>query len=312
MAKGVTENDVHVAAYAVLARGERPTVERIRAHLGTGSPNTVTRWLETWWGAAGARLTAHESRLALPDAPKEVAAVASQLWELALHCARGDAEASLAGERAALAEVRESLANREVAAHTQLRAAEDRTVQALDALRVSETRLADLQRLIETQAAQVQQLQRELDNSQARQVELAGELTQVRAQSEAATLTAAAERDTLLQQLRGSEERAAMEIDRARQDAKRLQVEAKIQVRQQNQERAAARQTSEALEHRLQQAVRHGDMQRARADALEKQLTSLADLPASLEAALSRKRPPAAKEARSTASKHKHPKQRRT
>ncbi|WP_208415220.1 DNA-binding protein [Xanthomonas euroxanthea] len=37
---------MHGAACA-LADGERPTVERIRAHLGTGLPNRVVRWLET-------------------------------------------------------------------------------------------------------------------------------------------------------------------------------------------------------------------------------------------------------------------------
>lgn len=49
MARGITESDVHGAADALVADGERPTVERIRAYLGTGSPNTVVRWLETWW-----------------------------------------------------------------------------------------------------------------------------------------------------------------------------------------------------------------------------------------------------------------------
>jgi len=37
MARGITESDVHTAADELVARGERPTVERIRAHLGTGS-----------------------------------------------------------------------------------------------------------------------------------------------------------------------------------------------------------------------------------------------------------------------------------
>ena len=47
MARGITEEDVHMAADALVADGERPTVERIRAYLGTGSPNTVVRWLNT-------------------------------------------------------------------------------------------------------------------------------------------------------------------------------------------------------------------------------------------------------------------------
>lgn len=38
MARGITEQDVHTAADDIVTLGERPTVERIRAHLGTGSP----------------------------------------------------------------------------------------------------------------------------------------------------------------------------------------------------------------------------------------------------------------------------------
>ena len=59
MARGITESDVHTAADEIVGLGERPTVERVRAHLGTGSPNTVTRWLETWWQGLGRRLDAH-------------------------------------------------------------------------------------------------------------------------------------------------------------------------------------------------------------------------------------------------------------
>ncbi|CAH0128754.1 hypothetical protein SRABI102_00001 [Stenotrophomonas lactitubi] len=67
MARGITESDVHTAADELVAKGERPTVERIRAHLGTGSPNTVTRWLETWWNRLGTRL--QPRRLDFDDAP---------------------------------------------------------------------------------------------------------------------------------------------------------------------------------------------------------------------------------------------------
>ncbi len=48
MAKGITQEQVSAAADALVTAGERPTVEKIRAQLGTGSPNTVTRMLDTW------------------------------------------------------------------------------------------------------------------------------------------------------------------------------------------------------------------------------------------------------------------------
>lgn len=56
MARGITEMDVLEAADALLVRGERPTIERVRQELGRGSPNTVNRHLDAWWRTLSARL----------------------------------------------------------------------------------------------------------------------------------------------------------------------------------------------------------------------------------------------------------------
>ncbi|WP_425602397.1 DNA-binding protein [Luteibacter aegosomatis] len=72
MGHGITEAQVHAAADALVEAGDRPTVERIRAHLGTGSPNTVTRYLDSWWGGLGVRLAAVRASAAIPAAPAEV------------------------------------------------------------------------------------------------------------------------------------------------------------------------------------------------------------------------------------------------
>lgn len=48
MARGVTQEDVNEAIEVLLRKGERPTIERVRATLGTGSPNTLTRLLDVW------------------------------------------------------------------------------------------------------------------------------------------------------------------------------------------------------------------------------------------------------------------------
>lgn len=44
--RGVQIDEVWAAADAVLAQGSRPTIERIRVHLGRGSPNTVAPMLD--------------------------------------------------------------------------------------------------------------------------------------------------------------------------------------------------------------------------------------------------------------------------
>ena len=79
MARGLTELDVHNAADDLVAGGERPTVERIRAHLGTGSPNTVTRHLDTWWSSVGTRLRQRAREAAQPDVPAAVLTLAQRL-----------------------------------------------------------------------------------------------------------------------------------------------------------------------------------------------------------------------------------------
>ncbi len=56
MARGISEQDVFEAADKLLARGERPTIERVRMELGRGSPNTVNRLLDGWWGSAEIRV----------------------------------------------------------------------------------------------------------------------------------------------------------------------------------------------------------------------------------------------------------------
>lgn len=53
MARGVTQEQVNDAVEQLLLEGERPTIERVRAVLGTGSPNTLTRMLDHWWKGLG-------------------------------------------------------------------------------------------------------------------------------------------------------------------------------------------------------------------------------------------------------------------
>jgi hypothetical protein len=54
MAVGVPETDVFAAADAVLACGERPTVERVRLELGR-SPARVGGLLDQWWARLAER-----------------------------------------------------------------------------------------------------------------------------------------------------------------------------------------------------------------------------------------------------------------
>ena len=47
--------DVFQAADAVLLAGGRVTIDRVRNHLGRGSPNTIQEHLDVWWTHLGSR-----------------------------------------------------------------------------------------------------------------------------------------------------------------------------------------------------------------------------------------------------------------
>jgi chromosome segregation ATPase len=83
MARGVTQDQVTDAADALLARGERPTIEKVRAKLGTGSPNTLLRLLEVWWAELAGRLAA-QARAQLPGVPETVQRAMMTLWSEAV------------------------------------------------------------------------------------------------------------------------------------------------------------------------------------------------------------------------------------
>src|ERR1700690_1226210 len=76
--RGVTASDVEHAADALLHAGERPTIARVRAKLGTGSPNTINPLLDPWWKRLGRRFDAGPA--ALHRLPESVAMAAEALW----------------------------------------------------------------------------------------------------------------------------------------------------------------------------------------------------------------------------------------
>jgi hypothetical protein len=125
MPRGITQEQVNQTADAILGTGKNPTVEKIRAALGTGSPNTITRMLEIWRNQFGERLR----RLsALPDVPAPVGQAMIDLWQMAVeHAERSLAsrfeDARIALERATahrLAKEREAMQVRLQAAQAEI------------------------------------------------------------------------------------------------------------------------------------------------------------------------------------------------
>src|SRR5271167_527892 len=80
--RGITQSAVSHAADTLLRAGERPTIERVRAKIGKGSPNTINPLLDAWWKTLSARLDSGPA--ALHRLPEAVAHVAEALWMQAL------------------------------------------------------------------------------------------------------------------------------------------------------------------------------------------------------------------------------------
>lgn len=299
MARGISESDVHMAADEIVAAGERPTVERIRAHLGTGSPNTVTRWLETWWKRLGDRLEADDRSRAIPDVPEAVSRLAFEWWALALNHARSNADDALATRRLALeTEIRAVEQDREtfVAEAAALR---EQMSSANHEAQLAAAQTAELQRLARRLEAQLEEVGRQRDVALAQAAD--GEIGRQALEARIRSLqdAAQAERESLGSHVRAVEDRALGEIDRARQETKEVQGRLVSASRQSAATEKSLRELMDLAKSKALEASRDALAQRARADALEGQLSSLRDLPAALEAAIRSSAGPVARKSRS-------------
>ena len=149
--RGVSSADVERAADRLLRAGDRPTIEKIRAALKGGSPNTINPLLDAWWRKLSARLDSGPA--ALHRLPESVAHAAEALWMQALDEGRRRAQLELKSSERAAAEQQQTL---QVRSHVlSLREGE------LD------SRLRDRESIIAALNQQLRELTRLLRNEQA-------------------------------------------------------------------------------------------------------------------------------------------------
>jgi small-conductance mechanosensitive channel len=135
----------------VLAQGERPTIERVRAHLGRGSPNTVVPMLDAWYASLAKRLDANSGEEGAGEQgalPAPVLRAATALWGHAQQHAQEQATQSVQVDRDALEKLVELLAA-ERAALDQLQQRLNERSEALgSALQAKDHQIADLLRQV--------------------------------------------------------------------------------------------------------------------------------------------------------------------
>lgn len=217
MARGTTEEDVARACDALLLAGERPTIERVRLHLGRGSPNTVGPHLDAWFKGLGGRLGAGGENAAGGAIPAPVQAAATRLWEQALVETRRDFDARLRdGLEAAVANV-EAEKERATIADAAAFEASARATHLQSELRQA------LQAVEEEKLARVA-AQAQLAQATNRIVELQGEVAAQREQQRQAQAVFSADLARAHEAVSAAEtradgvsRRAMLEVDQARQ-----------------------------------------------------------------------------------------------
>lgn len=208
MAKGVPETDVFKAADAVLARGERPTVERVRAELGRGSPARVGQLLEQWWEHLAQRLKGYAL---LPELPGEVAQAYTETWRLALVHAEASARAALAEDQNTLFAAQTTLTQERKLWEIALAEAQVNVAESAAQRTQAEAQLRERQALADELDAQRTDLLQQRDRLQAQLKAQQTELDMLRT-----------ERSAALAHARTMEDRAHQQVDHARQEIKTL------------------------------------------------------------------------------------------
>lgn len=220
MPRGITQDQVNQAADIILGAGENPTVEKVRASLGTGSPNTITRMLDTWRGQLGDRV---RQLSALPEVPVPVGEAMVRLWTLATEHAEQAIASRFAKEHAALEDAREALNTEHQAWISRLDAAEMERAQAQAARDLAEHACATLDAQLRDSHALRADLIQQRDRLQGAFDQQGEEGRQLRARLAEQSAALHEERARQDAYVRSLEDRAHQEIDRARQEAKHWQ-----------------------------------------------------------------------------------------
>lgn len=217
--EGITYEQVAAAADELVAAnsGRRPTLQAIRAKLGTGSPNTIHRHLTSW------KATLAVADVAKAELPTVIARAFHHELGRAVAEARQDLEQQLRDSQ-----------EENVALATDGEAREAELMTATAELRALTSELDTLRRRADEQAAELEHVARDLASERAA-------VANVRDQ--------AAEMRIVVDDLRAKLSDRALELDAAREELQRdrqerIEIERKL---------AAVQATNVALEERLEE-----------------------------------------------------------
>lgn len=270
MPRGITQGQVDAAADGLLQVGERPTVEKVRAQLGTGSPNTITRMLDAWRLSLAERL---RTANALPGLPDEIGQAMTALWGQAVQHAREHTQHEIEAERDALQQSRTALDAREAEQAALLATAQGATQRAEEAARRATIEAAALHRLADRLEAEAKEHAAERTRLLAQNEALETTCTKLRDEIRATDAKSAKEHNDRDAHVRAIEDRAHAEVDRVRTELKTSRAELVATRKHHQAEIQTLQRTVAELTRSLGVAEREAAHQRGVAEALKLKLS---------------------------------------
>lgn len=237
--RGVQQEDVWSAADSLIGDGLRPTIERVRQKIGRGSPNTVSPMLETWFATLATRLNVHKNDDEPPDqVPKALQQALQAAWEIALAKGREASALEIVQAQADLTQATQALQERaaELVQMEQIRAVKQQALEeAVNSARnITEdvlARLSEAQQLASRRDTEIQNLHARLaaaetarDSEMRRHLEVTADYLQ--------------ERQKIEVRAQATQHRLLEEIDRSRQEIKKISSDAQIAGRRFSEEKA--------------------------------------------------------------------------
>lgn len=218
--RGIQQDEVWAAADALIAGGQRPTIERVRQKIGRGSPNTVSPMLDAWFATLGPRLGVGGAKEGAGDLPAPVRQAAGKLWETALLSARQEAAQNFVQAEQALAADRSAIEQRESDLARREQVLAERQVAADEALQVARSQITDLTTRLDESHSLLGRRDSEIADIRSRLTAFEKQRDADRRHSDEEAKRHADERRRLEERAAASERRLMEEIDRERQDAK--------------------------------------------------------------------------------------------
>lgn len=224
---GIQRDQVFVAADELLKAGQRPTIEKVRQKLKTGSPNTITPLLDEWFKELPRRIQEGRAPAANDELGTAVARNAFRLaWDTIMDEARLHVERDLASQRAQNNAERERLAGESRLLEATRGALEEavRTAQeqATEERKMREDAQAALRRHEANAGEQMGQLHSQVAALQGQLGKVQDQLAAAHEDLQSQAREHAAERDRAEERHLENERRHLAEVDRARQNAHRM------------------------------------------------------------------------------------------